>query len=298
MEQPLAFIKNRKDIFGKNVKTSILQNNIKYVSAYNAGCFIQQPALLYLNSFTSLLVLSGTVSLNINYKKYNVGSDTLVLLSSSNLFSIDNFSPDFRCESLIIGKEYLEEINCQEMSIFANKYFGDCSLPTIISLSKEHQTTILDRFMTIGDCLTNIGHLYYNQVVCNRVTAFFLDLTDIVELNSDTIVNYKMTRYEQLTSLFIELLTKHYRSEHNVDFYAEKLHITPHYLTLVLKQTSNFSANELIFEMLYSEARLLLKQPKISIQDVANRLYFSDQSSFGKFFKRKSGMSPIEYKKV
>ena len=298
MEQSLAFIKNRKDIFDKDIRINILQDKIHYVSSNDAGCFMQQPALLYFNSLTSILVLSGTVSLNINYKKYTLESDTIVLLPSSNLFSIDDCSPDFRCESLIIGKEYVEEINCQETSLIADKYFGDSPLPTIISLSKEHQTIILDRFKTIGDCLIDIGHLYYNQVVCNRVTAFFLDLADIVELNSDTIVNYNMTRCEQLTSLFLELLTKHYRSEHNVDFYAEKLHITPHYLTLVLKQTSNLSANELIFEMLYSEARLLLKQPKISIQDVANRLYFSDQSSFGKFFKRKSGMSPIEYKKL
>ena len=259
---------------------------------------MQQPALIYLNAYTTILVLSGTASLNINYKRYNIESDTLILLSPSKLFSIENCSSDFRCESLSISGEYVEEINCNETTNIIKNHFGENSLPTIISLSEESKSMIQDHFRTINNNLTNTNHLYFAQVVNNRVVAYFLDLADIVEVNKDSIVDYTMTRYEQLTSLFMELLTKHYRSEHNVDFYAEKLHITPHYLTLVLKKTADLSANELIFEMLYSEARLLLKQPKISIQDVANRLYFSDQSSFGKFFKRKSGMSPIEYKKL
>ena len=69
MEQSLAFIKNRKDIFDKDIRINILQDKIHYVSSNDAGCFMQQPALLYFNSLTSILVLSGTVSLNINYKK-------------------------------------------------------------------------------------------------------------------------------------------------------------------------------------------------------------------------------------
>ena len=298
MEHSFTFIKNAKDLFRKDVNTNILQDKIHFVPTNGAGCLMQQPALIYLNAYTTILVLSGTASLNINYKRYNIESDSLILLSPSKLFSIEYCSSDFRCESLSISGEYVEEINCNETTNIIKNHFGENSLPTIISLSGESKSMIQDHFRTINNNLTNTNHLYFAQVVYNRVVAYFLDLADIVEVNKESIVDYTMTRYEQLTSLFMELLTKHYRSEHNVDFYAEKLHITPHYLTLVLKQTSNLSANELIFEMLYSEARLLLKRPKTSIQDVANRLNFSDQSSFGKFFKRKSGMSPIEYKKL
>ena len=49
--------------------------------------------------------------------------------------------------------------------------------------------------------------------------------------------------------------------------------------------------------MLFSEARNLLTHSKLSVQEIATTLNFSDQSSFGKFFKRKAGISPVDFRK-
>jgi AraC-like DNA-binding protein len=47
-----------------------------------------------------------------------------------------------------------------------------------------------------------------------------------------------------------------------------------------------------------TEAKILLRNPSLSIQQIADQLNFSDQSSFGKFFKKHHRMSPLEYRKT
>ncbi|MCD8029779.1 MAG: AraC family transcriptional regulator [Bacteroides sp.] len=94
------------------------------------------------------------------------------------------------------------------------------------------------------------------------------------------------------------MLVTHYQSEHKVEFYASRLHVSTHYLTSVVKSVTRQSVSDFIFEMLYSEARILLTHSRLSIQEIAMKLNFSDQSAFGKFFKRRNGSSPLEFRRL
>ena len=80
-------------------------------------------------------------------------------------------------------------------------------------------------------------------------------------------------------------------------FYADKLFITPQYLSLILKELTGMSANKWIDDALVAEAKVLLKAPQMTVQQVADQLHFSDQSTFGKFFKKHMGISPMEYRR-
>lgn len=121
-------------------------------------------------------------------------------------------------------------------------------------------------------------------------------MSDIIERSEVFVEEGNLTRYESIIKSFIELLASNYREEHKVEFYASRLNLSAHYLTLIVKRVTGQSVADFIFEMLYSEARTLLTHSKLSIQEIASSLNFSDQSSFGKFFKRKSGISPADYR--
>ena len=75
-----------------------------------------------------------------------------------------------------------------------------------------------------------------------------------------------------------------------MDFYAAQLNLSAHHLTQIVKLVTGQSVSDFIFEMLFSEARNLLTHSKLSVQEIAATLNFSDQSSFGKFFKRNKGL--------
>ena len=97
-------------------------------------------------------------------------------------------------------------------------------------------------------------------------------------------------------SKFIDLLDKYHQQERSVEFYAEKLFITPKYLSTVIKRTSGYNATNWINRYVILEAQSLLKYSDKSIQEIADCLNFSNASFFGKYFKRHTGMTPGEYK--
>ena len=97
---------------------------------------------------------------------------------------------------------------------------------------------------------------------------------------------------------FVKLLSDSFREERSVIFYAEQLHVTPRYLSQTVKEVTGKSAGELIDEMVILEAKALLNDVSLTISQVADSLYFSDQFFFSKYFKRLTGLSPSEYKKL
>lgn len=95
---------------------------------------------------------------------------------------------------------------------------------------------------------------------------------------------------------FLEELSKHYLQERSVGFYAEQFHLTPKYLTTLLRSTTGRTASEWIDEYVILEAKNLLKYSTMNIQEIAYYLNFPNQSFFGRYFKQHTGMTPSAYR--
>lgn len=72
--------------------------------------------------------------------------------------------------------------------------------------------------------------------------------------------------------------------------------MTPRYFSNLIKETSQQSAAEWIDNYIVTEAGILLRTTNLSVKEVSEALNFPDQSFFGKYFKRRTGISPKEYK--
>ena len=103
-------------------------------------------------------------------------------------------------------------------------------------------------------------------------------------------------QWNSMLAHFLYLVHFHFREQHEVRWYATQLGCSPDALSAKLKRMYGKNASMLINEKLVTEAKLLLQKPEYTIQHVAEELYFSDQSSFGKFFKRHCRMSPLQYR--
>ncbi|MEX1241551.1 MAG: helix-turn-helix domain-containing protein [Cyclobacteriaceae bacterium] len=106
----------------------------------------------------------------------------------------------------------------------------------------------------------------------------------------------QLTRKEELVIRFANVVSTHFRQERSVQFYAEALNVTPKYLTETVKEINGKSAGDIIDDFVILESKLLLEKPENTIGQVASLLNFSDQSFFGKYFKRLTGVSPKEFK--
>ncbi|MFR7407687.1 MAG: helix-turn-helix domain-containing protein [Bacteroides stercoris] len=106
----------------------------------------------------------------------------------------------------------------------------------------------------------------------------------------------RVRRSDALFRLFRKLLAENYRKVHDLQFYADSLNVFQTYLSRVVRQISGKTVNNYITEALYRDARRLLVFTDLTVKEIAEQLGFSDQSSFGKFFKKKSGTSPANFR--
>jgi len=96
---------------------------------------------------------------------------------------------------------------------------------------------------------------------------------------------------------FISLVAEHYRTAHDVAFYADRLCITTRYLSQVTDNVVGKSPKQIIADYLLSEAKTYLGTTRLTIQEIADRLGFSSQVLFCKFFKAQEKTSPSDYRK-
>ena len=80
--------------------------------------------------------------------------------------------------------------------------------------------------------------------------------------------------------------------------YADRLNVSPAHLTRMVKEVTDKTASEWIADSLVNEIKFLLHHPGNSIQAIASEVRFSDQAALSKFFKKHTGMTPGEYRKV
>lgn len=118
----------------------------------------------------------------------------------------------------------------------------------------------------------------------------------ILHTRNNAITTLKINRQQELTNRFLTMLTHSFKVEKRVQYYADALFVTARYLSQVIKQVTGKTAGEMIDEMVINEAKVLLSNQSFNVSQVANELQFSDQSFFGKFFKKKTGISPSVYR--
>lgn len=102
--------------------------------------------------------------------------------------------------------------------------------------------------------------------------------------------------HPDLIANFQQLVETHHREHHTVQYYANKLDISPDYLSRSIKKFLGHSAGEYILTKLLLEAKRLLVFTTMSSKQIAYSLFIEDPSYFGRIFKRKTGLTPNEYR--
>ena len=95
----------------------------------------------------------------------------------------------------------------------------------------------------------------------------------------------------------IQLIEQHYMQERGVEFYADKLCLSPKYLSAISKSICGYTVQELVFKAIIRKCISLLKNTQKNIQEISNDFGFPNASYFGTFFKKQMGMAPQQYRK-
>lgn len=243
---------------------------------------------VFINGHTFLLLTEGEAHISINGQDYNLSESDLVILAPIHSVRLCRIEPGSRCQILLASKYFLNE----SLSL---PYIQLYNRP-IIHLSSTESKLLSSCMSRIRKSIKEEKHQLYQELVLNALQYF------LIELNNTLITGHRFRqtsgtdRENIVFNRFISLLLKHYRDEHNTAYYAGELNMSIQNLCRIIKKVANVTPNEFISEMLFTEARRLLSETDMPTQQIASDLKFSDQSAFGKFFKRQAGVSPSEYR--
>jgi AraC-like DNA-binding protein len=143
----------------------------------------------------------------------------------------------------------------------------------------------------------NEAHPFRDEILKNQIVSFLFEVEAVFEVQRAE-VHQGRTRSEQLTAEFKQLVNLHFKKERNLQFYAAQLCITSKHLSETVRAVTGKTGSEWISKAVILEAKVLLQSPELSIAQISDLLHFNDQSTFGKFFKNQTGMSPAAYKQT
>ncbi len=242
-----------------------------------------------------ILVQEGSLEVQIDYKPYNITANTIIIVMPTHIVQSIRVSPDFKCFMLAASRSFLERPDPIHDS--PEIVYMKIRKNPIIQCTKEEMKLLEKCLNILQDNIKLTSHKLQRMLLINNLQNFLIELANIFYQQEEYFAPPTLSRKEGLFSAFLRLLIANCRKEHAVSFYSEKLFITPQYLSLILKEQTGKSANKWIDDVLIQEAKILLKAPQATVQQVADLLHFSDQSTFGKFFKKHVGISPMEYRK-
>lgn len=243
---------------------------------------------------------AGTCRVTANLNEYALETGAMLISSPKSVLQIDPGS-DFRADVLAIAPEFMQQIHINTQLLMPLMLTAGTS--PYFTLTENDRAALHHLIHQIEREIQVATETHFTtEIICGLISATIYKIGDILtrhatpQLSATAGRTARKNRAEAYFQQFIRLLGMHYKTERSVGFYAHKMYITPKYLTTLIKRISNRSVSEWIDDYVIMEAKALLRYSSMSVQEVAYQLNFPNQSFFGSYFKRLTGMSPSQYK--
>lgn len=284
---------------------STLVREMQTVTTYNKGVYIlnieffldkYSNEMFRAGAFFYILVETGTAEFVVDCHSYIVGKEDMLLVAPRMSVKLMKKSSDFGTCGLCMEPFFFDSLS---IGNYVYKRLYNSSHTTYVLRLEDSDTVHIRKTLDLMSHYLTSDHPA--EMAGSLVNFLLLQITEIFH-SQNVHPAGRVKHSDALFRLFRKLLAENYRKEHELQFYADSLHISQTYLSRVIRQISGKTVNNYIAEALYTDARRLLVFTDLTVKEIAEQLGFSDQSSFGKFFKKKSETSPAnfrdEYKKL
>lgn len=244
-----------------------------------------------------ILVCHGELTVTLDYLPYTLQQH--MVLERMNLHLMNDFrmSHDFKGYHVLIGPIPLDKM-FEEIITVPKEYGLSKRLSPVQKLDPKDFNMLVETIERLRNNMRRTDHYFQKAIVTNEIRNFIMELSNIgMQRISTERINFEFNHQQELAIRFMQLLVTRAKEWNEVSQYSTKLCVTPVYLSRTIKTLSEKTAMEWINYARVAEAKIMLRKCGNSIQEVADMLHFSDQSAFGKFFKKHTGMSPVEYKR-
>ncbi len=238
---------------------------------------------------------SGGAKFKIDMEEYEVETGgNVITCTPGQIISLESVTPDFDADVMILSSQFMESLLVYLKGTIPVR-FG-MMRQIVFKINEQAKQMQMIFIKAVQHVLKQTDNPFRLQMVQHVMMAIFYasDAPQSMSNKSDVI----RSNADVLSKQFLELVKENFRKERQLKFYADALCITPRYLSRVVKECTGSSAADWIERYVVLEARALLKSTTMTIQQISDELNFPSQTFFGKYFKRRVGMSPKDYRRV
>lgn len=286
----------------QNVKTVLWNQNMDHHSRYKSiGDIFYMIRVDKFSAMASsvpftidmgllLICFQGEVEVGVDMQVCHLHRNDMIVVLPGQIIDQRTSSEDFKGLMMLYSTSFFTNLN---FPVNFPLVMYDISKP-LLSFSEEQFCLIRSYCTSVEEiCDASIRPVLKNDVfkyLCMSLMYAFKD-----EIERFSAQEADMNRV--VSKKFLRVLAANFREHRDLQFYADELHLSKKYFSVLIKNETGRTASEWIEEFIILEATKLLATTDYTIQEVSIAMNFANQSFFGKFFKRMTGMSPKAYRK-
>ena len=242
------------------------------------------------------LCRAGTLRLGIDLKEYVMERDSLLVLHPNSFLTSVEASGDCVMMVVACSRNVVENVLPKLTDLLP--LMLETRVDHLLHLTRDEGEIIENCIEVLSNRLTSPDTPFKRPKMMCLLQYMLYEMMEIQHARAAAAPPERKSRREEIMTRFLLTVTENFRHERHVTYYADALCITPKHLSAVVKDISGRTAGEWIDSYVMMEAKVLLLSTDCTIQEIASRLNFANQSFFGKYFKHLAGISPSEYRRI
>ena len=262
-----------------NVNIDILNNYTQF------PCRIQACVFAYLNQ--------GSVKSTINLWDYNVKTSDFAVVLPGTFIQIRDVSPDTRISFIGFSSKFMQSINfMKSMSKLMMPLFRN----PVLTLEPEVSSIYADALSLLARAGRMEKSIMTTPIIRNIMGILVESLSEVMSNQTMDNKRESQSRDHEVLSEFLQLAFENYREEHKISFYAHEVNLTLSHFCNVISKTTGMTPQEIIMNMIIMDAKTQLKGTEATVSKIAASLGFPTPTTFTRYFRTYTGMTPQEYR--
>ncbi len=276
---------------------------ISVINYADINCTPEIEAKNWIFDFYNIAIKRGVdAKLKYGQQNYDFDEGIMFFLSPNQVFGVlpsNNNDVNRSGWMLLIHPDFLWETSlAKNMKQFD---FFDYSVNEALFLSNKEELILKDIIKNIEqECNENIDN-FSQSIIISQIETL---LNYSQRFYQRQFITRKKVSYQTLTHLE-EVLTQYFSNENlaekglpTVNLIAQTLNLSPNYLSGLLKSLTGQSTQQHIHNKLIEMAKEKLSTTDLSVSEIAYELGFDYPQTFGNLFKKKTNLSPLEFRQT
>jgi AraC-like DNA-binding protein len=249
-------------------------------------CKIEACSLCY--------VVKGSLKATINLTEFDVTAGDFVVLLPGGFLHISDMSDDLLISFEGYSSAFLKTVNFWKL---ISPIMQFVIKQPVLSLDERMGTFYRESF-SIMTKASSFGQSFMTHSIAQSALVVAIDmLSNAITHNLVKGTSVKNSSRDQaIVGEFMQLALENYRTEHKISFYAHEASLTLSHFCNVISKTTGMTAQQIIMNLIIMDAKTQLKGSDAAVADIAYSLGFSTPTTFNRYFKTYTGMTPQEYR--